>query len=371
VFPANFRLLRLARESRRWSQTRLAGEAAISQAIVSRIESGLRPASDAELERLASALSYPTSFFLESDAPAAAPLFRKRAIRSASINRMIQARVNTAVLAARRILDAGVEIEAPFAFPEPGEIPSDDPLAASRILREAWRMPSGRVDSITATIEAAGGIVLHVDFGNDDASAACVSTLGDSRVWFLVNTREHAGDRIRLSLAHELGHAVMHRYLAVHDESRLEPEAYEFGVALTLPPEDFNRSVPADLTLRGARDLKRAYWISMQAIVRAASDRQLISSQRYTSLYKQFSARGWRRDEPEPIPIEQPTIWPMALDVHRSAHGYTDQDLADIARLTLDDLQSLFPRSFQPPLRLVGGSGSPRSRPRLDRAQPA
>jgi hypothetical protein len=109
----------------------------------------------------------------------------------------------------------------------------------------------------------------------------------------------------------------------------------------------------------------------MQAIVRAASDRQIISRERYTSLYKQFSARGWRRDEPEPIPVEQPTVWPMALDVHRSRHRYTDQELADIARLTLDDLQSLFPHSFQQPLRLVGGSAKSRRQPQVDRIQPA
>jgi Zn-dependent peptidase ImmA (M78 family) len=338
----------------------------VPQAILSRIEGNIRPATDIELEQLATALSLPVSFFLEPDSPAAAPLFRKRALRSASAYRTIQARINTAVIVARRILDAGIDIDTPLSFPAPREIPRDHPVDASRILRRAWQLPNGRVDNVTAVIERAGGIVLHVDFGTDDASAAFISTLGDSRLWFLVNTRETAGDRIRLSLAHELGHAVMHRFLPVHDENTLEPAAYEFAVAFTLPPEDFDRTIDADLTLGRARDLKRAYWISIQAIVKAARDRALIPPHRYTSLYKQISARGWRRDEPEPIPIEQPTIWPNALDVHRQRHGYSHEELASIARITVDDLSQLFPHDFAPRLRVIlgqqtGAGGKPPS----------
>lgn len=355
---ANFRMIRLAREMRSMSQTQLARDSGVPQAILSRIEGDIRPATDVELDQLARALCLPVAFFLEPDTPAAAPLFRKRAIRSATTNRTIQARINTAVLAARRIMDAGIDIDTPFTFPAPGEVPREDPVEASRILRRAWRLPNGRVDSVTDVIERAGGIILHVDFGTDDASAAFVSTLGDARLWFVVNTRETAGDRVRLSLAHEMGHAAIHRFLPVHDESMLEPEAYEFGVGFLLPPEDFNRAIKADLTLRRARDLKRAYWISIQAVVKAARDRRLISPHRYTSLYKQISARGWRRDEPDPIPVERPTIWPSALEVHRNRHDYSDEELAHIARVTSDDLRDLFPRDFLPRLRVVSNNRS-------------
>lgn len=354
---ANFRMIRLGREMREMSQTKLANESGVPQANVSRIESDMRPATDDELGRIADALQLPVAFFMEPDTPSAAPMFRKRAIRSVTANRKIQARINTAVLAARRIIDAGVDIDTPFTFPAPGEISGDDPTEAAAAIRRAWRLPHGRIDNVTAIIEGAGGIVLHVDFGSDAASAAFVSSFGDERLWFLVNTHETAGDRIRLSLAHELGHAVMHRYLPIHDEARHEPDAYQFGIALLLDPSVFDRSVGPNLDLRRARDLKRANWVSIQAIVKAARDRNLISSSRYTSLYKQISARGWRRDEPDAIPIEQPTIWPAVLEVHRTRHGYTDEDLAQIARLTPDDLASLFPRNFAPRLSIVGGNG--------------
>lgn len=358
----NFRLVRLAREMRGLSQTQTAKDAELPQAALSRIETKIDDATFEQIENIASALRFPLEFFSEPDVPAAAPLFRKRTIRSVKKARMLQARINVAVLAARRILDAGIEIDTPLSFPEPGEIRGDDPASAARILRSAWRLPNGRIDNITKAIEAAGGIVLHVDFGTDDASAAFISTLGDARLWFLVNTREEAGDRVRLSLAHELGHAVLHRYLPVQDEHRLEPEAYEFATALMLPPEEFEPNIDPDLTLRRARDLKRSYWISIQAIMRAAKDRGLIDSRRYTSLCKQVSARGWRREEPDSVPVERPGVWPNALAVHRHRHGYDDDDLAAIARLNIEDLASLFPNDIPPRFRVIKGRASISSR---------
>jgi Zn-dependent peptidase ImmA (M78 family)/transcriptional regulator with XRE-family HTH domain len=349
----NFRMVRLAREMRGFTQTDLASDARVPQAVLSRIESGLRQASPVELAGIAQALALPVEFFAEPDTPAAAPLFRRRVLRSQRAYRNLQARINVAVLAARRILDAGIDIDTPLTFPAPGEFPRDDPSAAADQVRRAWRLPNGRVDSVTTLIENAGGIVLHVDFGTDSASAAFVQTLGDPRLWFLVNTRETAGDRVRLSLAHELGHAILHGRLPTYEEPALEDEAFEFAAALTLPADEFDRNVRGDLTLRQARDLKRAYWISIQAIMRAARDRGLITRARYTSLYKQISARGWRRDEPEEIPIEQPTIWPAALDVHRNRHGYTDDDLAQIARLSREAMHDLFPHDFRSHLQVV------------------
>jgi Zn-dependent peptidase ImmA (M78 family)/transcriptional regulator with XRE-family HTH domain len=355
--PLNFRMLRLARELRGRTQTRLATDAGIPQARLSRIESGQLPAGEDELRALANALQLPSSFLLEPGVPAAAPLFRKRAIRSAKRVSTIQARLNTAVLIAQRLLNAGVELDPPQTFPEPGEFPAHEPVLAAQELRRAWRLPVGRVDDLTAVIESAAGIVLYVDFGGDDATAAFISTPGDERMWFLLNSREHAGDRLRLSLAHELGHAVLHRRLPAAEESEQELQAFQFAAALLLPADVFDRAIPYDaLTLAQARSLKQTYWVSIQAIIRAAYNRGRIGRDRYTSLFKQLSARGWRTDEPVPIPREHPQLWPEVLRVHREDHRFSDHDMAAIAHVDLSTMSDLFPGDFlapRLPLRVV------------------
>ncbi len=360
----NFRMLRLARELRETTQTALAREAGIPQARLSRIESGQLPATLEERDRLAGALRLPARFLEEPGVPAAAPLFRKRAIRSVKRLGMIQARLNTAVLIAQRLLNAGVDLDPPQMFPEPGDFPAHEPARAARELRRAWRLPVGRVDDLTTVIESAAGIVLSVDFGDDNAQAAFISTPGDERMWFLINAREQAGDRLRLSLAHELGHAVLHRMLPTAEETDQELQAFQFAAALLLPADAFDRAIPYDaLTLAQARRLKETYWVSIQAIIRAAYDRGRISRERYTSLFKQLSARGWRTHEPVTIPREQAHLWPEVLRVHREVHGFSDEDLADIARVDLSTLSELFPNDFaapRMPLRVVR-SASPAS----------
>jgi Zn-dependent peptidase ImmA (M78 family) len=216
-------------------------------------------------------------------------------------------------------LDAGVEIDRPHLFPEPGEFDPARPADAANALRRNWRLPIGPVDNVTALIEGAAGVVMFVDFGTDDAIAAFIATPADGRLWFLANTREQAGDRVRLSLAHELGHAILHRMLPSYDEAEGELQAFEFATTLLLPPEPFNAALLSELlTLTTARQLKRVYGVSVQAIVRAAFVRGLISRDRYTSLFKQLSARQWRTSEPDPVPLEKPHVWPEIIRIHRS-----------------------------------------------------
>lgn len=351
---ANFRMVRLARDLRSRTQTQTAEQAGLPQARLSRIETGQAEITSDDVAALSNALELPAAFFYEPGAPAAVPLFRKRAIRSARKLNTIQARLNCAVLVAQRLLAAGIEIDHSNYFPDPGDLPGDDPIGAAEILRRDWRLPVGRVDDVTAVIESAAGLVLRVDFGSNDASAAFIGMHGDdARLWFLVNTRETAGDRVRLSLAHELGHAVLHRRLPSIEEAETEQQAFSFAAALLLPASEFDRAVPYDaLTLGSARRLKQTYGVSMQAIIRAAYERGRIGRSRYTSLYKQLSARQWRTIEPDPVPIESPRIWPGVLSVHREQHGFTDSDLAEIARVDRMTLADLFPEDFRRPSHL-------------------
>lgn len=358
---ANFRMVKLARELRGRTQTELGEASQIGQARLSRIEAGRLDPTDMDVQRLARATGLPTTFFTQPSTPAAAPLFRKRAIRSKRKLDGIQARLNVAVLVAQRLLDAGIKLDPPNLFPERGEFPPEEPELAAAALRRDWRLPAGPIVDVTGVIESAGGIVLRSDFGSGDASAALVNLPGDPRLWFLINTREESGDRVRLSLAHELGHAVLHRSLPSIDEGRTEDEAFTFATSLLLPADHFDRLVPFDaLTLSEARALKARFGVSMQAIIKAAHQRGRISRQRYTSLFKQLSARRWRTQEPDPIPLERPQIWPEVLEVHRGPHGYSDDDLAAVAHVDATTLGELFPENFRRRgrLRAVGVASS-------------
>lgn len=97
--------------------------------------------------------------------------------------------------------------------------------------------------------------------------------------------------------------------------------------------------------------LRRVWGVSIQALMRRARDLGYLSPEAYTRLYKQISARGWRRSEPNKIPVERPSLLAEAIQLHRSAHGYSDEDLVRIAGLSRDRLAELLPDYFAPTSR--------------------
>src|SRR5436309_944616 len=92
----NPRLIVLARESRGYSQTELADLLHVRQGTLSKVESGLIPASADLVEGLSGVLNYPPTFFYEECRPKNLPLtfYRKRARVTAGILRATRAAMN-------------------------------------------------------------------------------------------------------------------------------------------------------------------------------------------------------------------------------------------------------------------------------------
>lgn len=100
------------------------------------------------------------------------------------------------------------------------------------------------------------------------------------------------GDRFRLTLAHELGHLLMHRKRA--DNS--EPEAFRFAGSLLFPEDDFREAIPEYPQLRDFVFLKSQWGMAVSAQVRRALDLEIIDGARYRSL--QIQMGKWRKVEP-------------------------------------------------------------------------
>jgi Zn-dependent peptidase ImmA (M78 family) len=85
-------------------------------------------------------------------------------------------------------------------------------------------------------------------------------------------------DRSRLSLAHELGHIVMHT--APDDDEKMESAAHRFAAAFLMPASDIKPYLisPRLSTLRRVK----AYWrVSIKALIKRAFDLALITPSQY------------------------------------------------------------------------------------------
>ena len=67
------------------------------------------------------------------------------------------------------------------------------------------------------------------------------------------------------------------------------------------------------MTLRSLAWVKSQWGISISSLIRRGHDLRLIDQQRYQSLMKQLSARGWRKQEPVEVPVERPALLPKTL----------------------------------------------------------
>ncbi|MDO8209649.1 XRE family transcriptional regulator [Conexibacter sp. CPCC 206217] len=341
----NVDALRISREALGWTQTDLAGQSGLEQSDISRWERGLRIPNEDQLAQLSLTLRVPGSL-LASDVRLTQPVHRTQRAETKRVERMVNGRIELARLAASRML-ADLNIDTPFEFPTADDPAPPDPEDAADAIRRVWRVPAGPIRDLTALIESAGAVVLPVDFGDASVLAAYAHLRGDHR-WCFLNTRSVDGARVRFSLAHELGHALLHwdRFDAP-DGKDAEREAHRFAAAFLMPRRDM---VAALGRIRFSLDELVTYrmrWgVSVQALITRARDLRLISPDQYTRLWKQISARGWRRSEPGNVPLERPSVLSDALTIHRTQHGYSDSDLAQISGLGLDRLAELLPEHF-------------------------
>jgi Zn-dependent peptidase ImmA (M78 family)/DNA-binding XRE family transcriptional regulator len=344
----NIEALCIAREALGFTQTDLAHETNLAQSDLSRWERGLRTPNRDQVETLAAALKVPTSFLL-SDLRFTQPVHRTQRAETKRTERLVSGRLELARVAATRLL-ADINIDTPFPFPTIEDPLSPDPEEAAEAIRRVWRVPAGPIDDLAGLVEAAGAIVLPVNFGVTNILAAYANLRGDQR-WCFTNTQPQDGARARFSLAHELGHAILHwdRFDAPKGRDA-EQEAHRFAAAFLMPAADISASLGRiRFTLNELIPFRQRWGVSIQALITRARDLRLISGDQFTRLYKQISARGWRKSEPGLVPLERPALLTAARAVQRQEHGYSEEELAELAGFDLVRLADLLPEHFRLP----------------------
>lgn len=314
------RALRLLRDSRGWTQTQMADTIGRAQAEVSRWEKGVRPVPDDVVGTIARRLGVSTEAF-DLLGSAMAPLayaVHHRSYKLVSDTRLRQLDAYVTVLAvAIDELLAGLDFDIDFEVPD---LRDSEPEKAAELVRSAWRLwGTGPIESLVEVLEAAGVIIIGINFGADRVVG--MSTISPRGNFVMLYNREAPWDRIRWTLAHELGHIVMHRAGSLDEHS--EDEAHDFAGYFLMPKGEYTQDVRrhAAIELSTYLQLKPTWRVSMSGQLMHARRLGLISDSRYTSLVKTISARAWRTNEPSPIAPEQPALWEELLAAHRSLSG--------------------------------------------------
>lgn len=338
-------MIGLARESRGWAQKHLAEAVGVGQATICKYELGSLELSTSEIDAIAHALRYSPLLFSQMDqvhALGSSVIFHRKRVRiPIKVQRRVQAEINLRHMQVVRLLRS---VEHDHTFPTlPPEAVGDNPERVARQVREMWGIKAGPLPDLTRVVENAGGIVVLVDFGTCLIDGVHLWISGTPPVFFM--SQSVPGDRYRFSLAHEVGHAVMHHSSALDD---VENEANLFASEFLMPRSAIRSDLRA-LNLESAARLKKIWRVSMQALIMRAGHLRQISESTRRRLFSHLGARGYRKNEPWPIPPERPSTVTKLIDFHKIELGLTDDDLVRSILFT----DSLGVTEHKPTLRIV------------------
>lgn len=358
----NHHMLTLAREARGLTQVDLADKSGLGQGTLSKYETGILSPPDEAVSDLATSLSFPQTFFFEPGAPYGLPPFhyRRRKKLSAKALGQIVAEMNIRRIHIKKMLLS-------FEWRTNGFIPEIDrdeyrgrgkahltPEDAARLVRELWMVPRGPVESMVDLIESNGGIIIHCDFGTELIDALS-QRIDGMPVLFFVNVNAPA-DRVRHTLAHELGHMVLHT-VSVKSDEEMEDEADQFAGAFLLPADEI-RSQLRRFDLRQLANMKGYWKVSMASIAVRAETLKLITPYQSKMFWIEMSRLGYRKREPNEPPKEHPKLLRQMVSFHLNKLGYSLGEMAKLLHLQVPEFSEMYRPEMlgdptRPKLRLV------------------
>lgn len=367
----NGEMVRLAREKRRMTQVELAASADVPQAAISRVENGERHELPLEqVVAVAKSLRVPPTFLYQADQIYSKPIsvhppaYRKKASVPPKQERAVIAEGNHYVLQLRMLMDA-IDVAPEFDLLQ-FEVVNDKDLAgqnaravaspaeAAEKVRAAWQAGDGPLIPLMAYVEASGVAVFHADFQDADVDGFTLRPIKARPV--IVLNRNRPADRLRFSLAHEFGHAVLHPF----PYESMEEEANKFAAALLMPKSGITPDlIGRKLTIPYLGQLKLKWHVAISALIYRARDLGVISARQATSLW--IAMKDYRTKEPPQydVPREQPRLVPDMISAHVEQLGYSLNELALALKTDAEEFASMHgldapeKKSQKPKLRLV------------------
>jgi Zn-dependent peptidase ImmA (M78 family) len=276
---------------------------------VAQVEAGFKLPSQEFIESVALATTLPLTFFNEPphvEFPVAEILLRaKRSIKRREVLETV--RYAEHVFAVYSVLASRLR-QIPVTLPEC----SAGPIEAANAIRKVFRLSDQEpIHNLVHSVERAGVCFLILPpvsereafcvwLRKDEIDIPVIAAAGD----------KESGDRFRLSIAHELGHLVMHKSFLRKSNKEVESEAFAFAAELLMPARGMLKAIIPPVTISSLAKLKPVWGVSVAALVRRAHELQLITTRQYHYLFHQLTSLGYRLREPKNIdvPLEKPRL---------------------------------------------------------------
>jgi Zn-dependent peptidase ImmA (M78 family) len=337
----NHKQLTFAREFKGYSQTELSNKIqGLSQSNLSKFEKGLGVLSEDLQKKIIDFLGFPEDFYNRKiNTIIENANYRKRATVSKT---KILKFENKCKVIGYVIDELSESIEWPDFKLAPLNV--EDGYAPEYIANYTRRLLKVNVDepikNIFSILETAGIIIYEI---NDDEKFDGVSFITDKGNPIIIVNKNFSNDRKRFTIAHELGHILMHNEnnFPISSYRDKEKEANQFASEF-LMPENYIKNSLRNLKLSEVGNLK-SYWLtSMSSIIRRAKDLKCIDDNRYKYFLIEMSRNGFTKKEPIEVFIDKPTCLKNAINLFKTDLAYSLEDFSNYTALPKDIIDELF-----------------------------
>lgn len=306
--------LRTLRLARRYSLDELSARIGglVSKQMLSKYEKGLSQPSQPVARALAATLGVGVTRLYE-----ASPFeFQFLAYRKHSgMSQTRQAEVQAALseeLAKRLDVQQKLGLTCEFKFERQQVKNQDDIEQAAAQVRLDWKLGEEPIDNLVDVLERKGVHVLEVASAPEKFHG--LSAVAHTDTMFcgamIAYRALDAGERQRSTVAHELGHLK----LEIVPQAELDEEkaVQSFASALLMPKELMFETLGrsrSSIQLTELLRWKAFFGCSMQAVLYRAKTLGIISDTYHREWMIFISTQGWRREEPQPLHVEEPQYW--------------------------------------------------------------
>lgn len=290
----------------------------VTHTAIQKYEKGTMTPPSSQLLKLARACGLRVEYFFRThQVELLEPEFRKLSTFGKTAQEALKIKVVD--LIEKRVELLGFFPESPiFRFEQPADLPlhvnsSDAIEGFADQVRDAWKLGLDPIGDLTDTLETLGLLVIVVDEENPGFSGlTATARTADGRTYPIVAVSSRwPGDRQRFTLAHELGHLLLAGRLAADIDE--EKACDRFAGAFLAPKVAVLQLLGQ--SRRGVEwqeifSLKHEFGLSMAGWLQRAKQCGVITEAGHLTLWKRFSANGWRKLEPgKPVPREHPRLF--------------------------------------------------------------
>lgn len=337
-----------AREAKGLTMAELARVLDISRQAISSFEKGLKNPSPETLTLISRVLGFPERFFIsQAGSPVieGAVHFRSRSTATKKERVSGRAKGRWVPLVLR---ECSKYVELPEAILPEIDIPDFESLEESDIediatqVRRFWKLGDGPITNLTRLLENNGIVIANLFSGNKvDAFS-----FWDADRPIIITDKTKTAVRIRFSLAHELGHLIMHRSVSddyLEDKAlfdKVERQADYFAGCFLLPAKTFAREYYSP-NISALERLKERWMVSLGCMVHRAHALNLMSDNQKSYVFRQLAP--YRRYEPldDVIAREEPQFIHKLINLLDENSILLKKELIDIFGLPPQELAAI------------------------------